>query len=206
MPQRHGHHRKHESKRPHKSSPHRESAKDVTRREETASQPPVLVVPATGPWSSWALDPEGRGFYYRNRINAAGRYEWDFSPRTTTLGYAQPTQQTGYHQSSHAIAPAPAPAIRQTLMFPTGPAPGEDQPSTDSDFTNDFDDEVTSLAAGSGFVIPAIIDVDTKNNVKVLVPDPKTGEATIIWDNKRKHAHKLRASPNVKVREWLHKE
>ncbi|GJC93191.1 hypothetical protein ColKHC_02017 [Colletotrichum higginsianum] len=92
-------------------------------------------------------------------------------------------------------------------MFPTGPALGQDQqPSADSDFTNDFDDEVTSLAAGSGFVIPAIIDVDTKNNVTVLVPDSKTGEAKVFWDNKRKHAHKLKKSPNVKVREWLHKE
>ncbi|KAK6218864.1 hypothetical protein QIS74_06073 [Colletotrichum tabaci] len=83
-------------------------------------------------------------------------------------------------------------------MFPTGPALGQDQPSADSDFTNDFDDEVTSLAAGSGFVIPAIIDVDTKNNVTVLVPDSKTGEAKVFWDNKRKHAHKLKTRPNVK--------
>lgn len=54
-------------------------------------------------------------------------------------------------------------------------------------------------------MIPAIIDVDTKNNIKVMVPNPKTGEATLIWDNKHKHSHKSKMSPNIKVRDWLHK-
>ncbi|KZL77375.1 hypothetical protein CT0861_03081 [Colletotrichum tofieldiae] len=205
MTQRHSHHRKHESKRPHRVT-HQESAKEFTQKEVMTLQPQTFVIPSTGPWSAWALDPE-RGFYYRTRINALGRYEWDFntrSPTTRTSSYIQPAQQTIYY---HPPPPTvPASAFRQTLIFPTNPAVKEDQAGSDSEFTHDFDDEVTSRAAGSSFVIPAIIDVDTKNNVKVLVPDPKTGEATTIWDNRHKHSHKSKISPDVKVRDWLYRE
>ncbi|KZL87495.1 hypothetical protein CI238_01409 [Colletotrichum incanum] len=202
MTQRHSHRRKHESTRLHRV-PHRGSAKESTQKEVMTLQPQTIVMPSAGPWSAWALDPE-RGFYYRTRINAMGRYEWDFndrSPTTRTPSYTQHAQQ--YHPPFSA---APASAFRQTLMFPTNPVVTEDKSSSDSEFTYDFDDDVTSRAAGSSFVIPAIIDVDTKNNVKVLVPDPKTGEATIIWNNRHNHSPKSKISADVKVRDWLYKE
>ncbi|KAK2029150.1 hypothetical protein LX32DRAFT_589262 [Colletotrichum zoysiae] len=170
------------------------------------AQPQPLIVPAAGPWSAWALEPE-RGFYYRTRINATGRYEWDFHTQSSAgrfSSYMQPGEQPGYYcQSSPA---APASSFREYVVFPTDPAPREDEDSCDPDFSQDFDDEVTSRAPGSSFIIPAIIDVDTKNNVKVLVPDPKTGEVTKIWDNRHKHSRKLKTSPDVKVREWLYRK
>ncbi|KAK2051548.1 hypothetical protein LY76DRAFT_528360 [Colletotrichum caudatum] len=168
------------------------------------AEPQPLIVPAAGPWSAWALEPE-RGFYYRTRINAIGRYEWDFHTQSSAgqfSSYVQPGEQRSYYcQSSPA---APASSFREYVVFPTDPAPGDDGASCEPHFSQDFDDEVTSRAPGSSFIIPAIIDVDTKNNVKVLVPDPKTGEVTKIWDNKHKHSRKLKASPDFKVREWLY--
>ncbi|KAK1983988.1 hypothetical protein LZ30DRAFT_712813 [Colletotrichum cereale] len=206
MTQRHSHHRKHKSKRLREESPPLDPNKEFTSREIMTVQPQTLLIPSAGPWSAWALDPE-RGFYYRTRINATGRYEWDFhtqSPTTQTSSYVQPAQQTNLYRPSPPTVPASS--FRQYLIFPTDPAPREDEANYDSDFSHDFDDEVTSRAPGSSFIIPAIIDVDTKNNVKVLVPDPKTGETTKIWDNKHKHSRKAKISPDVKVREWLYKK
>ncbi|KAK1948868.1 hypothetical protein LY78DRAFT_664674 [Colletotrichum sublineola] len=160
------------------------------------------MIPLASPWSVWALDPE-RGFYYRTRINAIGRYEWDFHTQSSISQISscvQPGQQPNCYCSSPPAAPAST--LRQYLIFPTEPTLSEDESRNEVDFSHDFDDEVTSRASGSSFIIPAIIDVDTKNNVKVLVPDPKTGKATKIWDNKHKHTHKSNISPEVKVREW----
>ncbi|KAK1572718.1 uncharacterized protein LY79DRAFT_569829 [Colletotrichum navitas] len=205
MAQRRSHHKRHGNNRLRKESPHRDFNKDFIQGEVIRTHPQILMVPSPGPWSAWALDAE-QGFYYRTRINAIGRYEWDFQAQSSpsqASSYVQPEQANCYRPSPPA---APASSFRQYMIFPTDPAPREDKDSCDSDFSQDFDDEVTSRAPGSSFVIPAIIDVDTKNNVKVLVPDPKTGEATKIWDNKHKHSRKSKISPDVKVREWLYRK
>ncbi|OHF01809.1 hypothetical protein CORC01_03000 [Colletotrichum orchidophilum] len=190
MTQRHTHHRKHASKGSRKSSPSRESPEDTPNTGAAFDQ--HYLAPTAGPWSSWARDWE---------------IEWDFwrSPANQTYNYMHPLPKMSYYQQPIKSTPNPAPAFTYTFRHTSNPVPREDQPNSGSDYSHDASDEETFPTASSSVLIPAIIDVDTKNNIKVMVPDPKTGEATTIYDNRHKHSNKKKMTPEFKVRDWLNR-
>ncbi|KAK1704747.1 hypothetical protein BDP67DRAFT_532808 [Colletotrichum lupini] len=140
-------------------------------------------------------------------MSATGDIEWDFSrsPTYRSYNYMQPLPRMSYYQQPIKTSPNPATAFTYTFRYPSNSAPREDRPTAGSDFSHDASDEESFPAASSSVLIPAIIDVDTKNNVKVMVPDPRTGEAKTIYDNRHKHSHKKKMSPQHKVENWLHR-
>ncbi|KXH64099.1 hypothetical protein CSAL01_01346 [Colletotrichum salicis] len=169
MTHRHTHHRKHASKGSRKSSPSRESQEDTSIAGAAVEE--YYVAPTAGPWSSWVHDAEGRGFYYRSRLSTTvGEIEWDFSrsPTYRSYNYIHPLPRMSYYQQPIKTSPDPATAFTYTFRYPPNAAPREDQPTSGSDYSLDASDEETFPAASSSVLIPAIIDVDTKNNIKVM--------------------------------------
>ncbi|TEA18210.1 hypothetical protein C8034_v011483 [Colletotrichum sidae] len=175
-----------------------------------APQPPaeaVPVAPTAGPWAPWAWSNEGKGYYYTSRVGPTGEMEWSFASSSDSYSLDQPAYPAKYSYYGPVRAATTRfqfPNFSTSFMgrYPARAGPSQDKHSV-SDSASDSEEQESSTAESSSWSIPAIIDVDSKNNIQVRVPDPKTGAPKLIWDNKNKHSRQAKMSPGVRVREWL---
>lgn len=87
--------------------------------EDVISEPQYTVLTA-GEWSEWALDREGRGFYFRNRVGIDGTFGLD--PRLPAIFTDVLSTQATWNTTSHPTA------LSKPLAYP--PTPPATKPTT----------------------------------------------------------------------------
>ncbi|KAF6827148.1 hypothetical protein CMUS01_09130 [Colletotrichum musicola] len=175
---------------------------------EDVSYEPQYTVQTAGAWSPWAADLKGREFYYRSRIGINGQWEYDFASERPFQPTHIPTD-TPIYQTSYPPQPIPAPvqqAPTEHIQYTRKVYHREDRPSSASDFSHSSSDQdFEARPRRSGYTIPAIIDLDMDDNLRIMVPNGRGSETSLIWDRKGRHSGS-RTCTGHRVRKWLQSE
>ncbi|KAF6837140.1 hypothetical protein CPLU01_03252 [Colletotrichum plurivorum] len=175
---------------------------------EDIAYEPQYTVQTAGAWSPWAADLKGREFYYRSRVGINGQWEYDFASERPFQPTHIPTD-TPIYQTNYPLQPIPAPvqqAPAEHIQYTRKFYRREDRPSSESTLSHSSSDQnFEARPKRSGYTIPAIIDLDLDDNLKIMVPNGRGSQTSLVWNRKSRHSGS-RTSPGYRVREWLQSE